>query len=368
MIRRGVIGALLILVTACGSNPPNVDTRRYEPLALVPAHMAGVTDRRALFRQLMCAEAVASADCQSALRSFRGEAAPTASPYLPHSERAEYRIAVALGMGWDCFRDLIDESTLPTTQLRQHGYDTTLIEVEGLSSSERNAEIIRNTLMADDDTRPWLLFGYSKGAADLLVALQTYPELARQTAALITVAGAVGGSPVAEHTSGTTLAALRYSPFGDCGGSDGTVLASLHPATRHGWLADHLPLSVPSYSLVTAPEPERVSRALRSSYRLLGSVHPLNDGALLHWDQVLPGASLLGYANADHWAVAVPISVDDIPLGDFLVSNGYPRTQLWLAMADFVIGDIEGHYADGQIKGTERIRYPGTATDTVKQP
>ena len=89
-------------------------------------------------------------------------------------------------------------------------------------------------------------------------------------------------------------------------------------------------------------EPARVSRALRSSYRLLGAVHPFNDGALLHWDQLLPGSTLLGYANADHWAVTVPIDVDDIPFGALLVNNTYPRSQLWNALVDFAVAIIEG--------------------------
>jgi hypothetical protein len=93
--------------------------------------------------------------------------------------------------------------------------------------------------------------------------------------------------------------------------------------------------------VVTAPEPARVSRALRSSYKLLGAVHPINDGALLHWDQLLAGSTLLGYVNADHWAVAVPIEVEDIPLGDFLISNGFPRSRLWLSIADFVVAELE---------------------------
>ena len=34
---------------------------------------------------------------------------------------------------------------------------------------------------------------------------------------------------------------------------------------------------------------------------------PRNDGQTLYHDQVIPGATLLGYANADHWAAAIPM-------------------------------------------------------------
>jgi hypothetical protein len=340
----GIVMALCL--AACSPMPPDVDTAAYVPLTLAPASLTGVRDARGAFRQLFCHEdgvPPLTDACDAVLRRFRGEAPAAGVPVIHTELRSRYRIALVLGMGWDCMRGLIDESQLPTTRLAEYGLDTLLIEVEGLSDSARNADIIAHALRTEtsgDDQRPFILIGYSKGAPDILVALQEYPELRSSTAAFVSVAGAVGGSPMAEHTSGPTLAALRHSPFGDCASSEGNVLDSLHPARRHAWLADNLPLPFPSYSLITAPEPTRVSRALRSSYKLLGAVHPINDGALLHWDQLLPGSTLLGYANADHWAVTVPIAVHDIPLGEFLISNGFPRTRLWLSIADYVIGDL----------------------------
>jgi pimeloyl-ACP methyl ester carboxylesterase len=326
-------------------------------MAPAPASQADVRDERANFRALFCREpgddtAHTRESCRLALREFRDEGLPTRQLTPSPPQRADYRVAVALGVGWDCMREIIDEDALPTALLKASGYDTTLVDVEGLSSSERNAQIIAERLLADpDDQRPFILVGYSKGTADFLVALATYPELARRTAALVTVAGSVGGSPVAEHTSRRTTDLLYYSPFGDCAHGDGLVMDSLRPPLRHAWLQDHLPLPMPTYSLVTAPEPHRVSRVLHSSYKLLGTVHPINDGALLAWDQVLPGSTLLGYANADHWAVAVPIAVDDIPLGDILVTNGYPRTRLWRTILDFVIADLNTPEADSTAAG-----------------
>jgi hypothetical protein len=45
----------------------------------------------------------------------------------------------------------------------------------------------------------------------------------------------------------------------------------------------------------------------RTTYKLLAKIDPLNDGQLLIIDQLIPGSALLGYANADHWTVAVPV-------------------------------------------------------------
>jgi len=49
-------------------------------------------------------------------------------------------------------RGLIEEAQLPTARLRDYGYHTLLLEVEGLSSSERNAEIIASRLV---EGSPW---------------------------------------------------------------------------------------------------------------------------------------------------------------------------------------------------------------------
>jgi len=39
----------------------------------------------------------------------------------------------------------------------------------------------------------------------------------------------------------------------------------------------------------------------------LRNTDPRNDGQVIFYDQVIPGASLFGYINLDHWAIAVPV-------------------------------------------------------------
>ena len=192
--------ALVALVAACTPLPPAVDSSQYVPLALAPASFTGVRDERANFRALFCREPGGSEEipdeaCRLALRHFRDEGEATRHIEPANLPRDRYRVALALGIGWDCVRDLIDERELPTTALAEAGYATTLLEVEGLSSSERNADIVAAQL--EDSLAPeqqLILVGYSKGAVDLMVALQRHPELAARTAALVTVAGSVGGS------------------------------------------------------------------------------------------------------------------------------------------------------------------------------
>jgi hypothetical protein len=40
---------------------------------------------------------------------------------------------------------------------------------------------------------------------------------------------------------------------------------------------------------------------------MLSQAVACNDSHLLYYDQVIPSSALPGYANADHWALALPI-------------------------------------------------------------
>jgi hypothetical protein len=56
---------------------------------------------------------------------------------------------------------------------------------------------------------------------------------------------------------------------------------------------------------------------------------------------VIPGSTLVGYLNADHWALAVPIARTRNTLGSLLVTqNAYPREALLEALLRFVEEDL----------------------------
>jgi hypothetical protein len=61
------------------------------------------------------------------------------------------------------------------------------------------------------------------------------------------------------------------------------------------------------YSLASFARYADVQIYLRPTYKLLEKIHPLNDGQLLFIDQLIPGSTLLGYVNADHWTIAIPV-------------------------------------------------------------
>lgn len=102
-----------------------------------------------------------------------------------------------------------------------------------------------------------------------------------------------------------------------------------------------LPTDVHYYSLITFPQPERISSALKSSYRKLARIDARNDSQVIFYDQVVPGSDLIAYINADHWALAVPIARSHSTIGKlFVTENAYPREALLEALLRFVEEDL----------------------------
>jgi len=40
-----------------------------------------------------------------------------------------------------------------------------------------------------------------------------------------------------------------------------------------------------------------------------------NDSQVIFYDQFIPGSTLVGYLNADHWALAVPVARSHSTIG-----------------------------------------------------
>jgi hypothetical protein len=195
----------------------------------------------------------------------------------------------------------------------------------------------------DDDEPRLALIGYSKGAPDILEAVVDYPEIRTRIAAIVSVAGAIGGSPVAEDVTQSKLELLTNWPGAECSKGDGGALGSLRPATRKAWLASNpLPDGIRYYTLATCPEPQRISPVLKITYRRLSKVDARNDGMILLDDQFIPRSTWMGCVNADHWAVSVPIARSHPHAAEvFVDDNDYPREALLEAVLRFVEEDLK---------------------------
>jgi hypothetical protein len=95
------------------------------------------------------------------------------------------------------------------------------------------------------------------------------------------------------------------------------------------------------YSVVTLPQPERISSILHGTNQKLNMIDGRNDSQVIFYDQLIPGSTLLGYLNADHWAVAVAIARAHTTVGSmFVTQNAYPREALTEAVLRFVEEDL----------------------------
>jgi hypothetical protein len=119
---------------------------------------------------------------------------------------------------------------------------------------------------------------------------------------------------------------------------ESTAFESLQRSVRLKWLADNrLPETLQYYSLVAFTSSNNISEALKPSYLSLSHVDPRNDSQVIFYDSVVPGGKLLGYLNADHWAVAMPFARDYPQLSSVLLTkNAFPREVLLEAIARYV--------------------------------
>jgi len=320
---------------------------------LASAQQAGVKDERTRFREIFCAVLEARKEglpdyrpCEDALTRISDEPATSGKSVDLGASRRHLVVGFVPGLGWECFADWLNLTGSMAAHLAQFGYDAKLVQVGGLAGTDENARRIRDAVLAmqfNDGERRLVLVGYSKGLPDLLEAIVTYPEIRQHLAAVVSAAGAVGGSPLANRAHEADADLLVHWPGAQCEKGDGHAVESLRTSVRQSWLAQHpLPQDVAYYSLVTFPHPDQISRVLRGSYDKLSKIDARNDSQLIFYDEVIPGSTLVGYVNADHWALAVPVSRSHPAITSmFVTRNAYPREALFEALLRMVEEDLE---------------------------
>lgn len=301
-----------------------------------PADGAAVmADGRAEYRAVFCALMrrdfpVDGDGCNDWLRRFPDEAGPVVATTLTGA--AAVNIVIVGGLFSECL------PTIPTfgdaaMRLRGMGYRVSYAPVKGRASAEANAAIIRAHVaqeLAAMPKLPLVIVAYSKGVTDTITALALYPELGGAVGALIGVAGVVNGSRAADQLLALYGATAGLLPYSGCPANDGGEVRSLTHEYRANWLVTHrLPLEPLYFSIVGLPSPERVSAVFAPFQRSLSRIDPRNDGQMIYSDAILPNSALLAYANADHFAIALPIE-KAIPEARLvgINHNDFPRAQL----------------------------------------
>ena len=340
------------LIAACASTPPPEQPTPEQTREQAEAFIAeeDIGDDRGRFREIYCAVLEAREEtvpdwrpCEQALRITGAEPGATGKPVPLGASDSGLLMLFVPGLGWNCFEDFLDLSQSVPRHIAQFGYEMRMVPVDGLSSTGNNARMIRDyvaSLPDEDAERPIVLMGYSKGAPDILEAVAAYPELAERVSAVVSVAGAVHGSPLANDTTQAHANMMTIVPGSACEEEDGDndAVASLRTDVRQQWLADNpLPDTVRYYSLVTFPEEERISWGLKNSWILLGQKDIRNDTQVIAFDQIIPGSTLLALVNADHWAIAVAVARSHPLIGGTVINrNDYPREALLEALLRYL--------------------------------
>ena len=255
----------------------------------------------------------------------------------------KYRVLIVPGILSSCVSDSPAFQEGQDTLKKQYGLDVALLQVPN-DASESNAKMIAQYLRDQkaSDGKKYILIGYSKGGPDIQVALAQEAGVAEQVAAFITVAGASGGSPVADLLPQIAEKYMKTGPLKSCQGDLSTGFKSLKRETRQAFLAAHPNPLVPTYSLIAKADQDTTSKALLQTWRALLVYGSAEDGQLLKEDAIVPGAKYLGAALADHFAVALPFDKST----DAVIRSGmdkavYPRAALFESLIRFVTDDLE---------------------------
>ena len=353
----GRVAGLLLFsaaLAACSSQPQVPFSYTLEPLSFEPGNSYNVTDGRARFREIFCAANEDHGEslpdympCEEALVRFDDEPEPTGLPVDLGPSSANLVGKMVPGLAYSCVKRWLDQDNSAPNHVATLGYETGFVQVEGIASSKTNGDLIAEYVAGlgpEYDDRPLVLFGYSKGVPDIFAFLVQYPELTHRVAAVVSYAGAVWGSPLADEADEKQLRWLTMIPGAECEKKDSKALETLSPANRDAWFAEHtLPEHIRYYSVVAFPDPDNISNGLQRFHRQLGELKDArNDSQVVFYDQVIPGSTILGFFNADHWAMSVPIARQhEISQAIFADENEFPREIALEAILRFIEEDME---------------------------
>jgi pimeloyl-ACP methyl ester carboxylesterase len=347
---RGVLVFAIILLCGCATQPTTRSLLE-EPIQVrVIDGSPAMQDGRAGFRKAFCAGMhsdglVTGEDmsCDRWLWHLPDEADAASIGPLPALQPERLAIFLVTGAFSECVGEEARPFSAGAAGLRSSGAHVETIVVSGRSGSDHNAQqiadVLENAQLHGDETT--ILIGFSKGALDILHFLVNFPERAGQVDAVVSIASPIFGSQLADMADPVYSNLLARLPYPTCPPGDGNIIRSLRTDIAAQWLESNvLPEHVRYYSLASFTTREHVARGLVSTWRLLNRIDPRNDGQVIAADAVIPGATLLGYTNADHWGTATTIESVHTYLGARPDPAPFPLETLFSSIVQFVSTDL----------------------------
>jgi len=256
------------------------------------------------------------------------------------------------GLGAQCFAPTVVAFEDAAKHLDEHHrVPYHHIEVDGFGSSEDNARKIVTAVSGLRETR-FIAVTHSKGAADFMVALTKYPDDLKRVKALVTIAGAVGGSWLVDDLMGLNQGVVSEVLGRKCEASKALAdngLTSMRRDVRQTFLAsvahDWRAYSVSAVS--TNGKDGNTSDVLKPLWKRVSPYAVEQDSHIVEREALVPGGKYLGRALGDHWAVAMPFTPNDMIkdkarrfVDRHVQWNRFPRAPLVEAAVRIVTEDI----------------------------
>jgi len=346
----GLLLSALLAVGGCATTPGAGELRLTPVQVRTVAGAPAMRDGRPAFRAAFCSilhedRLAAPGDfaCDRWLWRLSDEPVGGADRVMTLANPERLEVLLVTGAFSECVGEASRPFSAGAARLQAAGANVRTIVVGGRSGTSHNARQIADALAASQfaDERKLILIGYSKGGLDILRFLVDFPQLAARVDAVVGVASPMFGTPLAELAGPAYAALVAKVPYEKCPPGDGEVMASLRPDAATGWLAvNPLPAGVRFYSLAAFTTREHVARALVPFWKHLGGTEARNDGQVVATDAVIPGSTLLGFVNADHWGVAQTIETVHPVLAARQDPALLPLEQLFFAMVAFIADDL----------------------------
>lgn len=348
---RSAIALVAVSLAGCVSGPSPADLRSAPIAAVLPQGAPALVDGRARFRPVFCSELASNAQPLAAARScddwlwrLPDEAPPAAAgSALPEHGASSVDVVLVPGAFSECFGDEAQPFSEGAQLLKARGYRVDTLVVSGRSGTEHNAKQVGEALASYQTTpgHKLVLVGFSKGTIDILRFLVDFPEQSRMVDAVVGVGSPVMGTPAADLAAGTYAVLLKDIPQEACAPGDGRVIESLKPETQGAWMAANpLPARVRYYSAAAFATRDRIARTLVPSWHYLNRIDTRNDGQVPANRALIPGSTLLGYVNADHWGLAMRNERYHPHLVSRPDKTPFPIAAFLAAVIDFVERDL----------------------------